>query len=285
MNPLKPSPAKHGGFALVFVLWILMLAGFLAAISAERSRSNALTTVEYSNQAALRWSAKAGLSVAMNEIAAAKDRGETIPLSFECRFGDVDLRIELQDEQGKLDLNVGRPEIVQAVLVELGVDGNEAVGLSESLADYVDPDDLQRSQGAEAIRYRGKKPLDQPRNGPLISLMELGLVLGWDTQPISKLSRHFTVHSGKSTVDRDLASTELLRAIDFVGKPSSVFKASNWRTYTVRLSTKRDNDAYQQTIVVEMPQIAGQSAKVLETAYGFGPPVQGAKSTNGRSCI
>jgi len=285
MNQSDRSPGRHGGFALVFVLWILMLAGFLAATNAQSSRSNALTTLGYSNHAALRWSAKAGLSVAINEIAGAKTRGEAVPLSFGCRFGEVDLLVELQDEQGKIDLNVAGPASVGAVLVELGVDDKSAAGLADKLADYVDTDELQRPQGAEAIQYTQTKSLDEPRNGSLNSLLELARVLDWDSLPIDEVSRHFTVHSGSSRVDRSLASTELLRAIDVLGKPGSAFKPSSKRTYTVRLSAKRDNDAYQQTNVVDMPHIAGQSARVLETAFGFIPPAEGAKSIDARSCV
>jgi type II secretory pathway component PulK len=86
--------------------------------------------------------------------------------------------VSLQDEGGLLNLDSASPQSFQRLLIGAGISQPWAYRLSDRLADYLDPDDLKRAEGAETQDYRlaGQAP---PLNGPLRRADQILGVLGW----------------------------------------------------------------------------------------------------------
>jgi general secretion pathway protein K len=60
------------------------------------------------------------------------------------------------------------------------LDEDQVAMMLDSLADWLDPDDEQRENGAEKAYYSGLDPSYVPTNGPMPFIEELALVKGWD---------------------------------------------------------------------------------------------------------
>lgn len=88
--------------------------------------------------------------------------------------------ISYRDVSGLISLNTASEELISVLLVEYGVDRDEAQSLAAKLADYIDEDTLRRPRGAERADYRLRQ-LVPPTNSPLRSLSEASDVLGWDS--------------------------------------------------------------------------------------------------------
>jgi hypothetical protein len=86
--------------------------------------------------------------------------------------------LSVQDALGLMNLSRLQTKSGVPFLVGCGATPEQALRLIDTLADYVDADDLRRTQGGEAADYR-QANLPAPRNSPLLSVQELWQVLGW----------------------------------------------------------------------------------------------------------
>ncbi len=68
-------------------------------------------------------------------------------------FGDGRVRLSIQDEDGKIDLNAAPDELLQGLFLSAGLDQDAAATLVDAIADFRDADDLHRLQGAEDQDY------------------------------------------------------------------------------------------------------------------------------------
>jgi type II secretory pathway component PulK len=93
-------------------------------------------------------------------------------------FGGGRFWLSLQDAAGQINLDQLAPEARLRLAAVLGVPAAQQGVLLDRLADDMDPDDLKRMQGAEALDYAaaGVAP---PRNRPFSSPAETLGVLGW----------------------------------------------------------------------------------------------------------
>ncbi len=90
-----------------------------------------------------------------------------------------------------------------------------------SVADWIDSDDLPRSGGVESSYYRARKPPYNARNGKLMTLTELSLVMGFKERPelLGGLRPFLTTFSDQAasplpTVNINTAPREVLAALD-----------------------------------------------------------------------
>jgi general secretion pathway protein K len=90
-----------------------------------------------------------------------------------------------------------------------------------ALADWLDSDELQRSDGAESVYYQSLKNPYKSRNARLTALAELSLVKGFTPEVIAKLKPFVTVYSdqgggliSKSMINVNTAPKEVIIALD-----------------------------------------------------------------------
>lgn len=94
----------------------------------------------------------------------------------------------IQDEAGLLPMAWPQAEDLDRFLVSHGVESSRVPRLRDTLLDYIDPDELNRLNGAERRDYEraGRPP---PPNRRLLAPNELAMVLGWDELPTEQLQR------------------------------------------------------------------------------------------------
>ncbi|WP_243457510.1 general secretion pathway protein GspK [Ottowia testudinis] len=96
------------------------------------------------------------------------------------RLGDADAWVEIVPSSGLIDINVARPELLQALFQRVGgVPAGEATALGARIRDFIDPDDVPSPLGgAELAQYRAAGSPVVPRNTGIDDMSELKLVLG-----------------------------------------------------------------------------------------------------------
>ena len=119
------------------------------------------------------------------------------------------VEVTVEDEARRLDLNRAPPDVLQALLRQLGLDP----GLLDALADWTDADDVPRPHGAERSWYLGIQAPALPPNGPLATTGELALVRGFDGATVARL-RPFVTTAGEYGVNPNTAPREVLLALD-----------------------------------------------------------------------
>jgi general secretion pathway protein K len=162
------------------------------------------------------------------------------PIEFE---DGQSLRITIEETSGRLNLNALVPqtpedpdrdqdrsrtnsedeEALEYLVLVLrhiidGIDASargknyDARSLAQNLIDYMDADDTALNGRSEDDYYRRQDPPYQPRNGPLLSFEEIGLVEGVDPLLLEAMRDYLTVHpiGGRAGIDLNRAAPWVL---------------------------------------------------------------------------
>jgi general secretion pathway protein K len=219
-SPDLPSErADERGVALIMVLWVLALLSVLAVGFASNARTELLIVRNQIEAARARAIAEAGISLAILEMTRADQALRWIADGREhvMAYGESRILIRVQDEAGKVDINVAPDELLDGLFRSVGVDGVSASRLVDAIADWKDPDDLRRLSGAEAADYRAAGLPYAPRNGPFLAVDELRLVLGMTPALFARIWPFVTVYSRSAQINPLTAPAEVIGSLPGVG--------------------------------------------------------------------
>lgn len=212
MRDRRPRPR---GVALVIVLWVLALLAVVVLGFAVETRSGLRIARNHVESARARALADAGVSLAIAKLTTPNPE---IPWPADGRsrvffFGEGEIRVSVQDEGGKVDLNTAPDDLLAGLFLALDIAPDVGQRLVDAIDDWKDPDDLRRPNGAEADDYRAAGLPYGPRNGPFESVDELRLVLGMTRDLYRRVSPFVTVYSRSARVNPMTAPPAVLRAI------------------------------------------------------------------------
>ncbi len=101
--------------------------------------------------------------------------GESLD-NFPIGEGTVSLKID--ELERKININTADGPLLQQTLTAMNADGNAVSVVSDSILDWIDPDDATRPAGAESDYYLGLTPSYNAKNAPIDNLDELELIRG-----------------------------------------------------------------------------------------------------------
>jgi general secretion pathway protein K len=221
MAPI-PQPAsppsnieRESGFVLLVVLAALGLLALVAASFAQVARNHMKLASVANESAKAEALADAGVHLAILDLVAARgsQKGsrrfalDATPVSCSIRDGSI-LTIAVQDEAGKVDLNIASPSLLRALALGVGLSGGEAA--VDAMLDYRDQDDDRRIAGAERAEYLAAGRPNGPRNGPFQAVEELAGVLGITQADAGRLRPFVTIYSGLAAIDMNIAPQALV---------------------------------------------------------------------------
>lgn len=200
------------GFALVLVLWVLSLLMIMAASFSLTMRRETGVIAGITSGAQALAAAESGIAMAemmlMNPDQ--NKRWHTDGNIYQIQFLDALVRIRLEGETGKIDLNKADQVQLQQLIAQLPIDEEKQTALVSAIMDWRDQDDLVNIGGAEKNEYKEAGKLYQPRNKPFQTLEELQMVLGMDESILKQLEPLITIYSGRSQVDFSQATKEVM---------------------------------------------------------------------------
>jgi general secretion pathway protein K len=206
---------RERGIALITVLWAMLFLStvslsLLAATGTESRLSRNLGA-----QAAARALADGGVWRAVATLVdPLRDRrwqGDGRVYRFE--LGDGEVRVAIEDEGGKVDLNAASTPLLEALFLAAGAEPEEAQTLAATIEDWRDEDELRRTRGAEADDYRAAGKRYGPPNRRFESPEDLQLVLGVVPALYTRIADLITVYSRQPGIDPLLAPERVLRII------------------------------------------------------------------------
>lgn len=203
----------NDGFALITVLWAgtllsLVALGVVAAVRLEAgAASNAIDRVR--SEAI----AEAAINRAVLSLLDPREemRWPTNGLFKDFVFDDVTVRVTIQDERGKININLASDQLLAAMFKAVGVTDDEARALADRVADWRDPDDLRRLSGAEERDYVRAGWQYLPRDRPFETTREVARVLGMTTDTMQQIEPVITVYSNSGSVDLKVAAPAVLQ--------------------------------------------------------------------------
>jgi general secretion pathway protein K len=184
-------PSRNEGFVLVVVICMVMAMTGLVLAFHSRARASVRTADSLRKSVQALCCARSGLGLAAAVI---RSGGASVEYKTSIDLGDGSCRMELSDEQGKLNLNQltdpnGRPDRTRIDQVLRLIDlthrddagGPIGYGIVPAIIDWIDEDDRttcldfieRQNTGAESDYYLGREPPYRCANRPLETPEEL----------------------------------------------------------------------------------------------------------------
>ena len=214
MTHVAAAP-KQQGMALVIVLWVLSLMTIMAgsfALSTQRETAVLHHAHERARALAL---AEGAIYYAMLMLnlpdQTLRWQGDGRPYVWDAKGTKV--RIRIQDEGGKLDINVAQEASLKTAFKLMGLSEDQASAITDNILDWRDADDVKRPNGAEAPEYEARRMNAPPQNRQFLVMDEVQSVLGISPELFKKMQTWFTLYSGIDGLDPSKVSEEILLAL------------------------------------------------------------------------
>jgi general secretion pathway protein K len=197
------------------VLWGLALLSLMAIGSLSLERSARRSAFDADERARADVLAEAGINRAILSLLESDPgrrwRIDGVPQEFE--FAGHRMRVSLQDETGKIDLNTTDRELLVNLLISQDLNPQAANELTDKILDWRDPSDAHRLNGAKAEDYRIAGYPYGPRNGAFQTVDELKLVMGMTHDLFKRVEPAITVYSQRPMINMATAPREALLAL------------------------------------------------------------------------
>lgn len=203
------------GAALLMVLWmVLMLSGLLAAY-VMTARVEHLQGRNVTVQVVAQQAARAGIEYAVSRMLAndAASRWTPDGSGHELELGAAQVRVQVRDESGKVDLNAAERPLLAGLLATTGLARVQAERVAGAIIDWRDADTLvQVGGGAEDGDYRAAGLAYGAKDAPFETIDELRQVLGITPEVFDGAAPYLTVHTGRALPDPAWAEGPVLTA-------------------------------------------------------------------------
>lgn len=216
------AAAGERGFALIIVLWSVVLLTLIVTGLAATGR----TEVQLASNLRAAAVAEAAADGAVHEaIYRLLDPQRPWPADNAERVLQVPgatVLVQVVDDAGKLNPNRASPELLAGLMRRLDVGAGPATQVARAIVDWRDPGDPARPRELIAAQYRAAGRSYGPPGAPLLSLDELGAVLGMTPELLDRLTPYLSVLTDIPT-DPALALPALRQAMaDASGPPRPV---------------------------------------------------------------
>ena len=186
MSPLQ----RQRGFALLTVLWSLSFLSLLgtALVAAGRQESQRARNLIDAAMAEAR--ADGAVQQAIYALLdPSQARWWPDGARHMLRFGQYRAEVRLEDENGKVNPNFAPTEMVQALMVQVGVPAQDAAMLAARI-------DRWRTPGRQTVQLASTQAVPLlPEGGPFETIDELGQVPGMTRDLLMLLKPHLSLFS------------------------------------------------------------------------------------------
>lgn len=224
--------SRERGIALIAVLWALVLISVIAAAFVAEVRSSSQIARNLVENAKARALADGAVYYALSTLVAERSRSvggnallqavhrmssAAVPTlradgtPYDLDFADGRASLSVQDEAGKINLNLAPLELLTGLFVSLGVENDRARALAGVIVDFRKPQDQERPPAASAAGNAGLAYGSKPALFTVIE--ELRQVPGMMDELYVRVVPFSTVYGTSAGVDVSSAPRQVLMAI------------------------------------------------------------------------
>ncbi len=207
-----PGNGRARGVALLVVIWVMTLLAVLLVGFADDARTELLLARNHYEAAAARGIADAGVALALSGIldqsADSQWRADGQQRVF--AYGTGSIRVAVQDEAGKLDLNMAPPELLAGLLRALRVGDADAAAVVQAI---VDRRQTQSGSGPNTRRRDLPASVRPSPEKAFRTIDELRLLPGMTRALYHRVAPFVTTYSGVADIDPLTAPAEVLRSL------------------------------------------------------------------------
>ena len=227
----RAARSHEGGFALLIVLWAVVLLTLLATQLTAAGRTSVQIAANLRGAAAAEAAADGAVYAAVFHLLDPASRWMPDGAEHALSIAGGQAVVRIDDEAGKVNPNTAPPELLRALLRRLGADSRTADGIAAAIVDWRFPGAQNQPGGAKTAEYGAAGRDYGPPGKPFRSIAELGAVLGMTPELLARLSPNVTV---LTDLDPDPAAAPPLvrQAMEDV-RPAGAARRQPPRTVTI----------------------------------------------------
>lgn len=194
-SSLRPAQ-RSAGFALLIVLWTLVLIAFLVLHVTASGRTEIHIASNLQANAVAAAAADGGIEAAIYNVSAprAEQQWRADGTSHLLTIGNCRVAVTVENEAARVNPNLASPALLEALLRGVGSDPGNAHNIAEAIADWVGSSSQQETPDRLKAEYQATGLDYAPPAEPVESLDELARVLGMTPQLYTALRPHLTIY-------------------------------------------------------------------------------------------
>ena len=220
MSAIRPE--GRDGFALILVVWFLVLIGAIGAYLVANGRSEVAVARNVGAAASAEALADAGIARAVfnqsDPAIANRWKLDGAPHQITMPSGAVE--IHLADETQKINPNLASSALLAALFETRGVERGAARRLGAAVSDWVSHKDSGKDSTLKSDPYHAAGRSYGAPHAPMESLDELALVLGMTSDRLASVRPYLTIYTEVPAPDAKNAPPVVQRAIALAARIS-----------------------------------------------------------------
>ncbi len=229
------SKKQYKGFALITVLWVIAFLTVIAGSVSYQARASLGLANNIVAGFKTKHAAEGTLLLTIDKLVK-RDELQSYKLNrsnFSYELDDLLVTVEVEDESGKIDLNLASVDLIRSLFYAVGVNEDQGSSIADAVADWRDSDNLKRAAGAEDQDYTAQGLLYEAKDDEFDSIEELSLVLGVTPEIFNRVKPFITVYAQDIGVNTDLASITVRKAVEnIIGTSNSEETSSDYISST-----------------------------------------------------
>ncbi len=183
---------REGGFALLIVLWTMVLLALLVAQFTAAGRSEVRVVMNLRANAV----AQAAADGALHEAILRLLQGAWTPgkLLREVRSGGTTVEVRVSDQARLINPNAASTKVLEALFGLVGVETGKAATLASAVVDWRSKGPGSLSGGLKVTQYQAARLSYSTPNQPFDSLNELGLVAGMTPALLAQIRPFLSIY-------------------------------------------------------------------------------------------
>jgi general secretion pathway protein K len=267
-SPVPERERERAGFALIIVLWTLVLIAFIVAALLGTSRTELRIAGNLTTNAVVAAAADGAVSHAIFALLA-PDPKQRWPLDggeHDFKVGDCDVSVNVYDDAARINPNVASPAMLEALLRITGSDPATARRLAAAIGAWVGSSGVARPPNALLAEYREAGRDYAPPGQPFETIGELRDVLGMTPSIFAAIRPHLSLFTGAepNAAHADSVVTAVLAALG-KGRAGATPPPPDAANFTARITAiaRGPNSAQAQRSAVVRFDAGSQSYQVL----------------------
>lgn len=258
-----------GGFALLIVLWMLVLIAFIIGYVTSTGRSEIEISTNISANAAS--SAAADGAVYRAIFALMDPRADHRPATDghieEMRIGRSIVALRVFNENDWINPNLAPAKLLEGLLRAVNMPAETAADLADGITQWVGTARTLRSPDELAAEYKGAGLDYVPPEAPLENLEELTRVRGMTAAVFASVQPHLTLFGGRqpNPATNDLAVAAAIRFADqsnsTIGASGPVFTGVGQDARVVRIFALAQGPGHSKANATAIVRVSSSSAR------------------------
>ena len=218
----RGAPAHCGGFAILLVLWVLVLIAFIVGHVAATARSELKISTNIEANAAASAAVDGAVYHAIFDLSELRldQRWIADGSVRELRIGDSIISLRVNDEAVRINPNLASASLLEGLLLAVGTEQETAADLADGITQWVGSARRPRSVDELLAEYRAAGLVYAPPQAPLESIDELIRVRGMSAEVLEAIRPHLTLF-GPREPSAIAADSVVAAAVAFADRSSA----------------------------------------------------------------